>query len=54
MLAMTTISNWFKKLFAAIVPSQEGNAWDELKRARAMELQRARIREEKVSARRYQ
>lgn len=37
---MTAIGDLFNKIFSAVMPSQEGNAWDELKRARAMEVRR--------------
>ena len=36
---MTALIDWFKKMFETINPSQEGNAWDEYKRYRAMEEQ---------------
>lgn len=54
---MTTIGEWIKRMFDAIMPSPEGNAWDELKRARALEVQKSRVAEERVAlraARRYQ
>ena len=36
---MTVFSEWIKKVFGAVMPSQEGHAWDELKRIRQLELQ---------------
>ena len=46
---MTAISDWFKRMFGAVMPSQEGNAWDELKRARSMERNR-KVQEMQSSA----
>lgn len=34
---MTMFKEWIKKLIDAISPNQEGNAWDEYKRYRAMD-----------------
>ena len=59
---MTMIGNWVKKVFGAIMPTQEGNAWDALKRVRALELQRTQeleakatySREDRIRVRRYQ
>lgn len=39
---MTMFKEWFRKLFEAISPNQEGNAWDEYKRYRAMDDAKAK------------
>ncbi|MBX9725029.1 MAG: hypothetical protein K2X81_26740 [Candidatus Obscuribacterales bacterium] len=48
---MAPIVNWIKKIFEAFMPSPESSAWDELKRARAMET--IRRHEQETLAPRY-
>ncbi len=44
---MSPIKEWFKRMFEALMPSPESNAWDELKRVRAMEAHR-RLEKESI------
>ncbi len=46
---MTVFSEWIKKVFEAVMPSQGGHAWDELKRVRQLKLQQSETVEMQAS-----
>ena len=52
-VTMTTLKNWIKRMIEAVTPNQSGNAWDELKKARALEYAPLRSNAEESRVSRY-
>jgi len=45
---MTMLIDWFKRTIEALLPKAESNAWDDYRKARAMELAPVPVAEKRI------